>query len=169
MLASSDTELRVVALIEPSVDEAGFALVRVKIVGGQSRTTLQIMAERRDGEVINVDDCADLSRMISAIFEVEDPIAGAYNLEVSSPGLDRPLTRMPDFERFRGYEAKLETTAPHLGRKRFRGRLDGLSDSDVVIRLEDDSTIQIPFVALAQAKLVLTDDLMEAALKGRLG
>jgi len=153
-------------LIEPALRAMGFALVRVRLLGTQ-RPVLQIMAERltdapNDGG-FTVEDCAEISRAVSAILDVEDPIPSAYTLEVSSPGLDRPLTRLKDYERFRGFEARVELSAPLEGRKRFRGRLLGLEGEQVKLRAEaaeGGEEWTLPFAMISSAKLVLTDDLL---------
>ncbi len=148
-------------LIAGTLEAMGYDIVRV-VLSGDRRARLQIMAERRDGAAMQVDDCAQLSRAVSAVLEVEDPIAGAYELEVSSPGLDRPLTRLADFARFAGHEAKLETKLSHDGRRRWRGRLLGVSGENVRLEFEEGE-IEVPFRDLAKAKLVLTDELLAAA------
>lgn len=132
---------------------------------GGKRKTLQVMAERADGSM-NVEDCADLSRALSEFLDNEEVIADDYLLEVSSPGIDRPLTRLADFTRWSGHEAKIELAAALDGRKRFRGQLLGLDGSDVVIET-GDSRLTLPFRAIAEAKLVLTDKLIEEDLKAR--
>jgi ribosome maturation factor RimP len=152
-------------LIEPVVEAAGFRLVRLRLMGGKVKT-LQIMAERPDGSM-NVDDCAELSRALSDFLEAEDPIEGDYNLEVSSPGIDRPLTRITDYARWAGHEAKLELHAPGAdGRKRFKGTLLGLDGNDVVLETNGER-IAIAFGAIADAKLILTDKLIQEDLKAR--
>jgi len=160
-LARNDVTERIAELVTPSLEAAGFELVRVMLTGGE-RPTLQVMAERADETPITVDDCADISRVISAILDVEDPIKGTYTLEVSSPGIDRPLVRRKDFERYAGFEAKVETAAPIDGRRRFRGRLLGLDGDDVRLALEAGEAA-IPFSAIDRAKLVMTDELLAAA------
>jgi ribosome maturation factor RimP len=153
-------------LIAPSAAAMGYEIVRVLLTGNQ-RPRLQIMAERADGGGMIVDDCAKLSRAVSAILDVEDPIAGSYELEVSSPGIDRPLTRLADFDRFAGFEAKLETTAAEPdGRRRWAGRLLGL-DGETVRLATEDGEVVVPFAHLTKAKLVLTDELIAAAQEGR--
>jgi ribosome maturation factor RimP len=149
---------RIAKLITPAIEAMGFDLVRVQVSGSQ-RPTLQIMAEPANGRVMSVDDCADISRAISAVLDVEDPIAGAYSLEVSSPGIDRPLTRPKDYERFLGHEAKVETTAPLDGRKRFKGPIKSV-DANAVELTVDGADLRIPFAAIHKAKLVLTDALI---------
>ncbi len=152
---------RIAELVTPSLEANGFELVRVMLTGGD-RPTLQIMADRTDETPITVDDCADISRVVSAILDVEDPIKGAYTLEVSSPGIDRPLVRKKDFERFAGFEAKVETAAPVDGRRRFRGRLLGVEGDEVRLALEEGEAA-IPLSAIDRAKLVMTDELLAAA------
>jgi ribosome maturation factor RimP len=152
---------RIAALIEPSLNEMGYDLVRVAFTGGR-RPTLQIMAERRDGMAMTVDDCADISRSVSAILDVADPIPEAYTLEVSSPGIDRPLIRPEDYVRFAGYEAKVETAAAVDGRKRFRGRVLGFENGQVALSLDDGTRVLLPFAGIARAKLLLTDELIAA-------
>ncbi len=158
-----DIARRVAQLIEPALGDMGFELVRVQFTG-TTRRTLQIMAERVDGVAVTVDDCAEISRAVSALLDVEDPIAGQYLLEVSSPGLDRPLTRGKDFARFAGFVAKLETVMPVDGRKRFTGRIVGLTeDGAIAFAPEEGGEIVVPFSNFARAKLVLTDELIKAA------
>jgi ribosome maturation factor RimP len=152
-------------IIEPAVEAAGFKLVRLRLMGGKTKT-LQIMAERPDGSM-NVEDCAALSHALSDFLDAEDPIEGEYHLEVSSPGIDRPLTRLGDFARWAGHEAKVELTQPdENGRKRFRGLLLGLDGSDVQIEV-DGARRTFSFRSMAEAKLVLTDKLIAEDLKGK--
>jgi ribosome maturation factor RimP len=158
-----DLEERISALIAPSLDAMGYELVRV-LLQGRQRQVLQIMAERRDRQGMTVEDCADISRAISAVLDVEDPVAGPYTLEVSSPGIDRPLTRPGDYARFAGFEVRLETARPVDGRKRFRGRLLGLADEQVRLVAETGEEMAIPLADILRAKLVLTDDLIAAAM-----
>lgn len=156
-----DATLRIEQIIAPSVDAMGYEIVRVQLSGKQ-RPTLQIMAERTDGGPMTVEDCADISRAVSALLDVEDPFPGAYTLEVSSPGIDRPLTRLKDFDRFAGFEAKAETRVPLDGRKRFRGVLKGVENGRV--RLDTpEGPVELPYDQIARAKLVLTDALLAAA------
>ena len=143
----------------------GFELVRVQFGSGQRRPTLQIMAERIDRQPMAVEDCAEISRNLSALLDVEDPLPGAYLLEVSSPGIDRPLVKPADYERFAGFEARLETKAPIEGRKRFRGRLMGLS-GDQVRLIEEGAELTLPLEQINKAKLLLTDALIEATAAG---
>jgi ribosome maturation factor RimP len=148
----------IACIIEPSLEAMGYRLVRVALTGGQ-RPTLQVMAERGDEAAMTVDDCAEISRSISALLDVADPIAGAYTLEVSSPGIDRPLVRPEDYDRFAGHDARIELSEPLDGRKRFRGRLLGRAEH--YVRLAGDTgEVRLPLAAIARAKLVLTDDLL---------
>jgi ribosome maturation factor RimP len=149
---------RIATLISPAIEAMGFDLVRVQVSGSQ-RPTLQVMAEPVGGRAMSVDDCAEISRAISAVLDVEDPIAGAYSLEVSSPGIDRPLTRPRDYERFLGHEAKVETSERLDGRKRFKGPIRS-ADASAVELTVDGADIRIPFAAIHKAKLVLTDALI---------
>jgi ribosome maturation factor RimP len=159
---------KVERIIAPSLAAMGYEVVRVQLTGGM-RPTLQVMAERADGGEMTVDDCAEISRAVSALLDVEDPIPSAYTLEVSSPGIDRPLTRLADFDRFAGYEARVETRVPVEGRKRFRGRLLGVEERKVKLALTDEAkadesgTVLLPFDGIARAKLILTDELIAAA------
>ena len=152
---------RIEQIITPSVEAMGYELVRVQLTGGQ-RMVLQVMAERADSAPMTVEDCADISRAISAVLDVEDPIKSAYTLEVSSPGIDRPLTRLKDFERFAGFEAKLETRLAVDGRKRFKGMLKGVEDGLVSIETEQGAA-RLEFDNILRAKLVLTDELIRAS------
>lgn len=148
-------------LLEPTLEAMGYELVRVTHNGGR-RPTLQVMAERLDRAGMTVDDCAEISRAVSAILDVEDPISGAYELEVSSPGIDRPLMKAADFERFAGFEARVETDRLIEGQKKFKGQLLGLQDEAVRLSLPDGERL-IPLEAVKKAKLVLTDELLAAA------
>lgn len=143
----------------------GYEIVRVQLSGGRT-PTLQIMVDRLDGAAITLDDCTALSRTASALLDVEDPLAGSYTLEVSSPGIDRPLVRPKDFERYAGFEVKAETGLPIAGRRRFRGRLLGIEDGIVRLALPDGK-VELPFEAILKARLVLTDELLAAAGAGR--
>nr|MEA2797543.1 ribosome maturation factor RimP [Phenylobacterium sp.] len=149
-------------LLDPVAEAAGYAIVRLRLMGGEHARRLQIMAERPSDGDMNVEDCARLSRAISEIMDAADPIAGEYTLEVSSPGVDRPLTRLPDFEAYQGYEARIELDRLAEGRKRFKGMLAGVEDGAVAIDLEGEAeTALIPFAWITEAKLVLTDQLMK--------
>jgi len=148
-------------LLNAPLQAEGFDIVRV-IFSGERRPKLQIMVERQDGQAVSVDDCAHVSRLASAVLDVEDPVSGSYVLEVSSPGIDRPLTRLKDFDRFAGFEARVELRVPVDGRRRFRGRLLGVAEERV--RLETQSEeIELSFDDIQKAKLVLTDDLIAAS------
>ena len=151
-------------LAQPVAADLGFELVRVRLTGG-AKKTLQIMAERADG-TMNAEDCASFSRALSVVLDAADPIAGDYILEVSSPGIDRPLTREKDYQRFAGHEAKLELAQLMEGRKRFRGHLAGFENGHVLIDLDgEEETALIPFDLIAAAKLVLTDELIAESLR----
>lgn len=156
-----DTDI-IARLIAPSIEGMGFRLVRVSF-GGGNRPVLQIMAEPADGTPMTVEHCTDLSGAVSAILDVEDPIQLAYTLEVTSPGIDRPLISRSDFSRFAGFETKLELSQAFQGRKRFRGRLVAGTDPDIVLLAEEGVVFTLPFADILKAKLVLTDDLLEAA------
>jgi ribosome maturation factor RimP len=151
-------------VFEPVIERAGFKLVRLRIMGGAQKT-LQVMAERPDGSM-DVEGCSELSHALLDFIEQEDPIEGDYEIEVSSPGIDRPLTRVMDFSRWAGHEAKIELNMPIEGRRRFRGTLLGMDGSDVAIRA-DNQDFKLPFRAIANAKLVLTDKLINEDLKAR--
>ena len=151
---------RIAKLITPAIEAMGFDLVRVQVSGSQ-RPTLQIMAEPASGRAMSVDDCADISRAISALLDVEDPIASAYSLEVSSPGIDRPLVREQDYLKYAGFEAKIETATPISGQRRFRGTVVGFEDGQAVLDAPQ-GRVYLPFDNIEQAKLVLTDALINA-------
>ena len=166
LIAKTAIDRRLAEILIPVIEDMGFELVRLRLQGGKT-ATLQIMADRPDGG-INVDDCAEISTMVSATLDVEDPIEDKYNLEVSSPGIDRPLTRLKDFETFEGYDAKLETNQPIDGRKRFTGVLAGVEGDDVLINIEvggETQTIGLNFDWLSDAKLMLTDELIAEMLR----
>ena len=164
LIAKSGVEKKLLELINPIIIDMGFELVRLRLMSGKE-VTLQIMVARPDG-FINVDECADVSTAISALLDVEDPIIDSYSLEVSSPGIDRPLTRIKDFEEFEGYDARLETLELIDGRKRFKGTLAGTNGSEIMINL-DEGTIGLEFEWLAEAKLILTDELIKEMLRQR--
>ena len=164
LVAKAAIDKRLAGIVQPVIEGMGFELVRLRLMSGK-RTTLQVMAEKPDGG-IEVDDCAQISTELSAVLDVEDPIEGDYSLEVSSPGIDRPLTRMKDFDTWLGYEAKVETTELIDGRKRFRGKLHGAQDGEVLIEIPE-GIIGLQFDWLSDAKLVLTDDLIAATLKAQ--
>ncbi len=145
-------------LIAPTIADLGYEIVRVHF-GGDRRPKLQLMIERLDGSTVNVDDCAKSSRATAAILDVEDPISTAYVLEVSSPGIDRPLTRLKDFQRFAGHLAKVELAVPQDGRRRFSGTLLGIEDENILLDCEEGPT-SLAFAGMVKANLVLTDALI---------
>lgn len=149
------------ALLRPSLEHMGFALVQVRMLDVAGQRTLQVMAEKADGGQINVDDCAEISHAVSALLDVEDPINGAYNLEVSSPGIDRPLVRLEDFTTYLGFEAKLETHIPVNGRKRYKGIIKDIVADNVIIEI-DGALHEVPHRDIESAKLVLNDALLKA-------
>ena len=149
-------------LIEPEVKHLGYDLVRLAMIGGTSDPTLQVMAERPDTRQLDLSDCERISRRLSEMLDLADPIAGSYRLEVSSPGIDRPLTRLRDFADWKGYDARLTLAEPHEGRKQFTGELRGLEGQLVVIRTKNDESHALPFSAISSAKLLLTDKLIKA-------
>jgi len=157
-----DKAADIARLVEPVLQGMGYELVRVHYGSGSGRPTLQIMAERLDRQPMTVDDCAEISRNLSAILDVEDPLDDAYLLEVSSPGIDRPLVRPQDYERFAGFEARVELTRPIEGRRRFRGRIGELADGTVRI-IESAGEYSLPLEQIDKAKLVMTDELLAAA------
>jgi len=146
-------------LIEPAVEKEGFELVRVMTIG-QANPTLQVMIDTLDGSDITVDDCANVSKVLSDILDEKDPIESRYSLEVSSPGLDRPLTKLKHFERWKGYEAKVETDEKVEDRKRFKGKISEIVDGNIIVTT-DDKQYTIPFALISKAKLVVTDELWE--------
>lgn len=162
MRGKTAEDLKLLELIDPVAEAAGYAVVRLRLMGGSETRRLQIMAERPSDGDMNVEDCARLSRAISAVLDPADPISGEYTLEVSSPGVDRPLTRLQDFATFEGHEVKLELDRLAEGRKRFRGVLAGIEGDQVGIDLEgEEATAMVPFAWIIEAKLVLTDQLMK--------
>lgn len=161
-----DILTKIEQIITPTVTEMGYELVRILFQGAETNKTLQIMAERQDRKDMQVEDCEQLSRAVSALLDVEDPIRARYTLEVTSPGIDRPLVKPADYERFKGYEMKLETLVPLEGRRRFKGRLSGYdAAADQVLMTFEGAEIRIPFAQISKAKLVLTDELMASFLK----
>ncbi|MCG6111957.1 MAG: ribosome maturation factor RimP [Paracoccus sp.] len=166
LIAKTAIDRRLAEIITPVIEDLGYELVRVRLQGGKT-ATLQIMADRPDGG-INVDDCAQISTAVSATLDVEDPIEDNYHLEVSSPGIDRPLTRLKDFASFEGYEARLDLNQAIDGRKKFKGTLAGVEGSEVLINIEEQGqthTIGLEFDLLSDAKLVLTDELIKEMLR----
>jgi ribosome maturation factor RimP len=166
-IAETGLAADVAALAEPVLIDLGFRLVRVAI-SGRDGTTVQIMAERPDG-TITVQECAEISRNLSPVLDAHDPISGQYTLEISSPGIDRPLVRPADFGDWAGYEAKIELKQPISGRKRFRGVLEGVEDGEVRLEVDLDQigrqVIGLPIGMIGEARLVLTDELVREALR----
>lgn len=169
LIAKTAIDRRLAEITTPVLEDMGFELVRIRLMGGDT-PTLQIMADRPDGG-ITVDDCADISTAVSATLDVEDPLEGAYHLEVSSPGLDRPLTRLKDFDIWAGHEVKLETAEMIDGRKRFKGQIVGTEGAEALINIDTGKdgvqTIGLQFDWIADAKLVLTDELIREMLRQR--
>ncbi|MFA7275370.1 MAG: ribosome maturation factor RimP [Pseudobdellovibrionaceae bacterium] len=160
-------EKRISGFVEPVLTSMGFDLVALRIIGSKKLQTLQIMAENAQTGTIDLESCSKVSRAISAVLDVEDPISGAYQLEVSSPGIDRPLTRVKDFEKHIGYEITLETETPSdAGQKNYRGKITAF-DGQTITLAADQAEVAIDFTNVARAKLVLTDELIKAALKKR--
>ncbi|WP_039018484.1 ribosome maturation factor RimP [Halocynthiibacter namhaensis] len=170
LIAKAAIDRRLLELLEPTITDMGFEIIRVRLMSGNV-ATLQLMVERPDGG-IDVDECARVSTAVSAIMDVEDPIIDNYSLEVSSPGIDRPLTRLKDFDNWNGYEAKMETSELIDGRRRFKGTLAGVEDGEVLITLDatkttEPVTIGLKFEWLSDAKLILTDELIKEMLRQR--
>lgn len=169
IMGESAEGARIRELLAPTAADMGFEIVRIRRMGSEGRSTLQIMAERTDG-TMDIGGCTDLSHAFSAILDVEDPISGAYDLEVSSPGVDRPLTRLKDFDRFQGFEAKLETRGLIDGRKRFRGEIEGTDGGEVLLRVElnpgeDSQVLGFAPDMVADAKIIITDDMFRELSK----
>lgn len=166
LIAKTAIDRRLAGIVSPVIEGLGFELVRLRLQGGR-HPLLQIMADRPEGG-IDVDDCAAISTAVSAVLDVEDPIEDKYTLEVSSPGIDRPLTRLKDFDLWEGYEARIETSEQIDGRKRFKGVLRGTEGEEVLLEIENAGemvTIGLQFDWLSDAKLVLTDELIEEMLR----
>ncbi len=164
LVAKAAIDRRLADIVRPVIESMGFELVRIRLMGGKT-STVQIMAERPGGG-IEVDDCAEISIAVGAVLDVEDPIEENYTLEVSSPGIDRPLTRLKDFEAWQGHEAKLETSELIDGQRRFKGVLAGVEGDEVLLNI-DAGTIGLKFDWLSDAKLVLSDDLIREMLRQR--
>jgi ribosome maturation factor RimP len=166
LVAKTAMDRRLADIVQPVIEGLGFELVRIRLMGGATRI-LQIMADKPEGG-IEVDHCGDISTAVSAVLDVEDPIEENYVLEVSSPGIDRPLTRLKDFEMWKGWEARIETTELIDGRRRFKGTLGGVEGDEVLIEIEDGKdtvTIGLQFDWLSDAKLILTDELISEMLR----
>ena len=164
LIAKAAMDRRLAEIITPVIEDMGYELVRVRLMSGKT-STLQIMVDKPDGG-IEVDDLAQVSTAVGAVLDVEDPIIDEYALEVSSPGIDRPLTRLKDFANFEGYEAKIETDDLIDGRRRFKGELAGVEGDEVLINIEE-GTVGLKFEWLTDAKLVLTDELIKEMLRQR--
>lgn len=164
LISFSPVEKKISAIITPTIETLGYELVRVRLVAGET-STLQIMADRKVGE-INVEDCSIISSDISVLLDVEDPINEAYVLEVSSPGIDRPLTRLKDFNNWQGYEAKLETHELINGQRRFRGEIYNI-ENDIITLVHGGKFTKLDFKLISEAKLILTDNLIRDVLKNR--
>ena len=164
MIAKTQIDRRIAEVVQPTIESMGFELVRVRLQGGRTKT-LQLMVERPEGG-IEVEQCAEVSTAVSAVLDVEDPLEDSYTLEVSSPGIDRPLTRMKDFDTYQGYDARLETSQMIDGRRRWKGVLAGIEGSEVLINVEE-GTVGLQFDWLSDAKLILTDDLITEMLRQR--
>ena len=166
LVAKTAMDRRLADIVQPVIEGLGFELVRIRLMGGATRI-LQIMADKPEGG-IEVDHCGDISTAVSAVLDVEDPIEENYVLEVSSPGIDRPLTRLKDFEMWKGWEARIETTELIDGRRRFKGGLMGIEGEEILIEIEEagqDITIGLRFDWLSDAKLILTDELIAEMLR----
>lgn len=156
-------EQKIEHIVAPAVQALGYRVVQVRLVDSNKSSILRIMAERMDDRSMSLDDCTEISRTISTLLDVEDPIPQAYRLEVSSPGLDRPLVKLEDFVRYAPHEIKLETKLPLDGRRRFKGWLEGVNGTDIVLQVEGEK-IAIPFNDVHTAKLVLSEDTIRNAL-----
>jgi ribosome maturation factor RimP len=168
MRGKTQEDRQLIDLLDPVAEAAGYAIVRLRLMGGERRR-LQVMAERPSDGEMGIDDCTRLSRAVSEVLDAAEVVKGEFVLEVSSPGIDRPLTRLQDFETYEGYEARLELDRMAEGRKRFKGELAGVDDGNVAIDLEgEDHTALIPFSWIIDAKLVMTDALMKRGAEQRL-
>ena len=164
LISSSEIEKKISAIISPTIETLGYELVRIRLVPGET-STLQIMADRKSGE-IDVEDCSIISRDISVLLDVEDPINDAYILEVSSPGIDRPLTRLKDFSNWQGYEVKLETYELLNGQRRFKGEIYNIEKDNITLA-NNGKFIELSFELISEAKLILTDNLIKDVLRNR--
>jgi ribosome maturation factor RimP len=160
-IAHTSLEARIATSIAPTLTDMGYELVRVAVLG-RDRPTVQIMADRADGALITVEDCETITHAIGAVLDVEDPLPGAWTLEVSSAGIDRPLTRVKDWNRFAGHEARAETAVPIDGRRRFSGTVLGADEIAARMRLDDGTEVSLPLSDIRRARLVLTDALIAA-------
>ena len=162
----SGLEAKIAGMITPQLLNLGYELVRVAVLG-RERPTVQVMADRTDGSQISVEDCERITHAVGAVLDVEDPLPSAWTLEVSSAGIDRPLTRVKDWERFAGHQARVEMTMPHEGRRRFTGIVLGADDTHARLRLDDGSDVALPLGDMRRAKLLLTDALIAATTPTR--
>lgn len=158
------------SLIEPPIEHMGYEIVRIRWTGGNEYRTLQLMIEPKTGAMTTVEDCEAVSHRVSAVLDVEDTIKDAYRLEVSSPGIDRPLTRLKDFEKWKGFDSKLETNEMIEGRRRFRGKVISVTGNMVEFELGDEKkSFSIPFESISEAKLMLSDELIDFVTKNKAG
>lgn len=165
MQLDEDNEVR--KAIEPSIEAEGYEIVRIRWTGGNKSKTLQLMIEPKTGGITQVEDCEKVSRAVSAILDVEDIITDEYNLEVSSPGIDRPLTRLKDFDKFKGFTCKIETKDFYESKRKFRGIVKKVEGENIEFEEQDSKEIyQFPFSDIAEAKLVMTDELINAKITG---
>ena|SRR5436190_3577694 len=169
MRGKTPEDRELLELLDPVAEAAGYEIVRLRLMGGTQRRRLQVMAERPSDGEMSVDDCARLARAVSEVLDAADPINGEYMLEVSSPGIDRPLTRLKDFETYEGLEVRLELDRLADGRKRFKGEIAGIEGDNVALNTEEDpdNTTLVPFAWILEAKLVLNDDLMKRGAEAR--
>lgn len=165
MFKGTPLERKIAALAQPVIEDLGFALVAVRMTGENRACTVQIMAENPATQRLGLEDCTKISKALSAVMDVEDPVQGHYRLEISSPGIDRPLVRPEDFARYAGFEVKIELDVPLEGQKRFRGMLGGIENGLIALDVEGKGKVELPFESVHKAKLVLTDDLIKATSK----
>lgn len=168
MITTTALEMRILAMVEPSLEAMGYRVVQLRLMDGKHHKTLLCLMERSDDVSMTVNDCEKISHTISALLDVEDPISVAYHLEVSSAGLERPLTRMEDFTRFTGYVAQVEMIMPMEGRKRFRGVIQNIKDGVIVLDCDGKPAV-LPFAQVKQAKLVATEALIKSLLAAEHG
>lgn len=165
-MKATTQERQITSLIEPAIADLGYELIQVRLIGSQKLQTLQVMAENPKTGKLDLNGCTAISRSISAILDVEDPIASAYQLEVSSPGMDRPLVKAADFEKYAGYKISVETDMPLEGdQKRFKGVLTSFADGMLQLTLDEEKNVEIEFENVLRARLVVTDEMVRAALK----
>ena len=169
MRVKTQEDRQLLELLDPVAQAAGYAIVRLRLMSGSERRRLQVMAERPSDHEMGIDDCTALSRAFQEVLEAADPVKGDFVLEVSSPGIDRPLTRLEDFETFAGLEARIEIDRMADGKKRFKGEIAGVEGDNVALNTEDepDSTTLVPFAWIVDAKLVLSDELLKRGADAR--